>query len=232
MQPPAACTHAPVPDVRPCAGRRNGYVPHLGTGCPARSVPCLCPVCSCRCPVCSCRARSVPAAPGLFPAAARSVPAAARSVPVAAWLVPCHRMACSLPPGLFPPPLCLPAAAAVPPVDTVARPLFLLPVLPDPPTHRPTDPPTHRAADLRTKKSRPEPGRLLCRNAACTPYFFVFFLSAAYSSLTLASTTGVILSVESASISAVALMMSLYFLSPLISCTARCSRSCARLVKT
>ena len=63
-------------------------------------------------------------------------------------------------------------------------------------------------------------------------YFFSAFLSAAYSSLTLASTAGVMLSVVSASMSAEALMISLYLLSALISSTARCSRSCARFVKT
>ena len=63
-------------------------------------------------------------------------------------------------------------------------------------------------------------------------YFFSAFLSAAYSSLTFASTAGVMLSVVSASISAEALRISLYFLPLLISCTARCSRSWARLVNT
>ena len=63
-------------------------------------------------------------------------------------------------------------------------------------------------------------------------FFFSAFLSAAYSSLTFCNTAGVMLSVVSASISAEALMMSLYFLSALICCTARLSRSCARFVKT
>ena len=79
------------------------------------------------------------------------------------------------------------------------------------------------------KPPRKEGGRS-CRSSE-TAYLFSFF-SAAYSSLTFASTAGVMLRVVSASMSAEALMISRYFLSALIASTARWSRSCARLVKT
>lgn len=138
----------------------------------------------------------------------------------------CSAVACSVPCRLACRYLLFPAARSVPSLRGLS---FFCPFFPAIASLAPT---THRSSGLRTGKAAPFRDGFCDGMLRVLPYFFAAFLSAAYSSLTLASTAGVMLSVESASISAVALMMSLYFLSPLISCTARCSRSCARLVKT